>query len=100
MRGVFVKIMCSHTTKSVLIHSLLIYKYLLKERVNLLGKKTILSMVSDETLEVLVPAPAMFESQLGKGGGLKSPDISPAEKKHINFFIISRYPQNPGMKKR
>ena len=51
--------MCSHTTKSC---SLLIYKYFLKEKVNLLRKKSISSMISDETLEVLGPAPAMFES--------------------------------------
>ena len=62
LRGVFVKIMCSHATKSIFIYSLLINKYILKEKVNLLGKKSISSMVSDETLEVLGPAPAMFES--------------------------------------
>ena len=70
LRGVFVKIMPSHTTKSVLIYSLLIYKYFLKERVNLLGKKSISETVSDETLEVLGPALAMFENKLGRGRGL------------------------------
>ena len=54
--------MCSHTIKSVLIYSLPIYKYFLKEKVNLLGKKSILSIVSEETLEVLGSAAAMFES--------------------------------------
>ena len=62
--------MSSHSTKSVLIYSLVIDKYFLKERVNLLGKKSISSTVSGETLEGLGPAPTMFETKVGRGRGL------------------------------
>ena len=62
--------MSSHSTKSVLIYSLVIDKYFLKERVNLLGKKSISPTVSGETLEVLGPALTMFETKVGRGRGL------------------------------
>ena len=51
----------THSIKSVLIYSLLIYEDILKERINLLGKKYISDIVSDETVEVPGVAPAMFE---------------------------------------
>ena len=70
MTTVFVKIMCSHSIKSVLIYSLIIYEYFLKEKINLLGKKSISDIVSDETVEVLGVAPAMFEKEVGRGRGL------------------------------
>ena len=62
--------MCSHSIKSVLIYSLVIYEYFLKERINLLGKKSISDIVSDETVEVLGVAPAMFEKKWEEGGAL------------------------------
>ena len=37
------------------------YEDFLKERINLLGKKSISDIVSDETVEVPGVAPAMFE---------------------------------------
>ena len=79
--------MCSHSIKSVLIYSLVIYEYFLKERINLLGKKSISDIVSDETVEVLGVAPAMFEKKSGKREGLnrKSHLIQSSRKKHVNF---------------
>ena len=68
MTTVFVNIMCSHSIKSVLIYSLVIYEYFLKERINLLGKKSISDIVSDETVEVLGVAPAIFEKKVKEGG--------------------------------
>ena len=69
---------------------MIIYEYFLKERINLLGKKSISDIVSDETVEVRGVPPAMFEKEVGRGRGLnrKSADTSPAEKKHVNFFVI------------
>ena len=88
MTTVFVKIMCSHSIKSVLIYSLVIYEYFLKERINLLGKKSISGIVSDETVEVLGVAPAMFEKEVGRGRGLnrKSHLIPVQQKKKHRFF--------------
>ena len=83
MTTVFVKIMCSHSIKSVLIYSLVIYEYFLKERINLLGKKSISDIVSDETVEVLGVTAAMFEKKVGRGRGLnrKSHLIQSSRKK-------------------
>ena len=88
MTTVFVKIMCSHSIKSVLIYSLVIYEYFLKEKINLLGKKSISDIVSDETVEVLGVAPAMFEKEVGRGRGLnrKSHLIQSSRKKTSQFF--------------
>ena len=88
MTTVFVKIMCSHSIKSVLIYSLVIYEYFLKERINLLGKKSISDIVSDETVEVLGVAAAMFEKQVGRGRGFnrKSHLIQSSRKKTRQFF--------------
>ena len=88
MTTVFVKIMCSHNSKSVLIYSLVIYEYFLKERINLLGKKSISDIVSDETVEVLSVAAAMFKKKVGRGRGLnrKSHLIQSSRKKNMSIF--------------
>ena len=80
--------MCSHSIKSVLIYSLVIYEYFLKEKINLLGKKSISDIVSDDTVEVLGVAPAMFEKEMGRGRGLnrKSHPIQSSRKKTRRFF--------------
>ena len=100
MTTVFTNIMCSHSIKSVLIYSLVIYEYFLKERINLLGKKSISDIVSDEAVEVLGVAPAMFEKKVGRGRGLnrKSHQIQSSRKKHIDFFVICGFIQNPAQK--
>ena len=100
MTTVFVKIMCSHSIKSVLIYSLVIYEYFLNERINLLGKKSISDIVSDETVEVLGVAAAMFEKKVGRGRGLnrKSHLIQSSRKKTRQFFCNPQISLKSGVK--
>ena len=60
--------MCSHSIKSVLIYSLVTYEYFLKERINLLGKKSISDIVSDETVEVLGVLQPCLKKKWEEGG--------------------------------
>ena len=54
-------------------------------------------MVSVETPDILGPAPAMFETKVGRGRGL-SHLIPVQQKKHVDFFIICRFLRNPSAK--
>ena len=79
---------------------MVIYEYFLKGRINLLGKKSISDIVSDETVEVLGVAPAMFEKKVGRGRGLnrKSHLIQSSRKKTCRFFHNPQISSKSGAK--